>query len=77
MSSELVDFALANLCANGCAMVPKTREPGHMSHVPFSLFPRKLSDKAFQQAKTLAVPFNELTDKVARDTKWLVTTLQP
>jgi hypothetical protein len=40
----LLQLAAAHLFAHGFAMVPPTREPGHMLHIPFALLPRKVRE---------------------------------
>jgi hypothetical protein len=72
----LVEYALPWLYARGFAMIPLSRDPATMAHVPFSLLPRKLPKSALAHAYALAGPFGALVDRVARDATWLRDTLK-
>lgn len=57
-----------HLCAtSGCLLGAS----GPFQHAPCSLLPYPFPAQLFEQALTLAVPFNTLIDRVARDIPWL------
>lgn len=73
----LHEHAAAQLYAKGGIVIPPTREPGAVVHVPYALLPRFFPSKAFVAAKALAQPFNQLVDAIARKPEeWLFPVLE-
>ena len=67
MRQESLHYAAANGVLLG--------SDGPFAHAPCSLLPYPFPASLFAQAESLAVPFNTLVDRVARDTDWLCATV--
>lgn len=73
---NLVEQAVHWAVSNGLTMLAK--KDGKIDgarHCPMSLEPFTIPESAYEQATSYALPFNELTDRISRDTAFLYEVL--
>lgn len=73
-SDACTSTAVSWLCANSALLIAPSMCTA-MTHVPFSLHPTPLPRALYEHGYALAVPYNKLYDAVARDSAWLLATL--
>jgi glutathione synthetase len=81
----LKDIPLDSLAAHACSysaangiQVERRREDGssYFESAPMSLLPNAFPQQAFEHAESLATSFNELVDRISRDSAFLEETLE-
>lgn len=71
--TDALDFAVTH----GLVMVNPDGGDKSFMHAPIALTPGAVPRHCFERAVTLSPLFNTLVDKVARDTTWLYSALEP
>lgn len=75
VAENLIHFALTRGIIYGIKPTEKLPVTGFGVHAPFTLEPYKYPTKAFHDAVELAPVFNNLVDKISRDSTWLNSVL--
>jgi len=75
IAENLIHFALTRGIIYGIKPIDKIPVTGFAVHAPFTLEPYKYPQKAFYNAVELAPIFNNLVDKISRDSAWLNSVL--
>ena len=70
---DKIAWALTHGIIMDCSTCPKSPM---MTHAPFALDPFPLPRLSFEKAVTLATVFNELIDKISRDSSWIIESLK-
>ena len=73
---DKIAWALTHGIIMDCGISANDSHSPLMTHAPFALDPFPLPRLSFEKAVTLATVFNELIDKISRDSSWIMESLK-